>query len=1262
MLDKIKAIIVKSIAILGKAFNTAPLNLIITNRQVIKVFFLLVFALCFLLPDRSFAILRVHPYECKVCHVAELFQSGMGNPLGNNVCLQCHQKGTGDTTPHFAATYPEPLDGIVEAVFSVGDASNLYGNGNGSAGLDKQTSHNWSAPLANPKAGAEAPSRSSSYGAAFYSRYGTSSGYVTCTRCHDPHGDLYNETYSYRANPKLLQLGSMDDKYPFPPYNSTYPNAPTDQGVAELVNQIHADLMCQTCHKAWVINDHGWLSHPIIDDYNASVATNPEKYHATLKNKGNADINLVFGGVSCTSCHGVHHVDSDSTTVDGPGQVLNMSDGKLLRGDGPLLTDKSSLCQTCHTYMDHGDNTGEKVGCLICHSGHSYDPSAPNYFVLRKTALTATYNLVNGLDYSSPDVLDEGLKYTYWNDQTDGTANGYCEKCHGDAASLPGSFHSSSAVCTDCHKHDAGGAGSFGHGDGTGDGDCTVCHAAVHNVDSGQADWITFFDNGDDHTWDAGYTIDTYATCTMCHVTNLLPTHADNCATCHFGPSPPRESFTDWNQTCQQGSCHPSYHPNASPGHDNEYFLGNCSTCHDATGREGWSDDYAWDLIARVDFCGECHAFPTDTNPPVSQSDLLPHYIDDALVSLTTFDPWGIQSIYYRLNGGVTQTYSGPITVAAPVSGTQPHILEFWAADKSGNVESANSEAFTVTTDTTPPVTLSNSKGVYGTDATITLTPTDDATSFPVATTYYVLDDPDGVPSEGTTVVIPEPVSGSEAHTLYFWSVDHAGNVEDPPKEANFTIIADGQEHTVLDLGETVYFITDPGATGPRVSYQIYIDDVLQTTIARTTEGPYTATWNCPEIAVSPGSHIDIVVNAWLINYTGTPVTNAPRTFTLDLPDDAVRLEAASWNISMNMQYEPVEYEPGYGDFAYVEALPATVENIVYLTTTPDKTPPVTTSNITSGDVYAGNQTFTLTPTDSGTGVEQTWWQLDGTGGTWIAGTNMTVSSPVSGTAAHTLYWYSKDYAGNQETIQSVSFNLEALGTTTLTLPLDAPVEFAVDAQGASGPRVRYQIYIDDVLKGTLTKSQFSTVTTWACPQTSVTTGSHIDVIVDSWFTNYTGTPYTNAPHTFTLNLPAGIKRIETATWTGLPNLTWATYAYDEDFDWEYDFVAMPTGTIGNIVYAGIGSDSTPPVTTIDATGGATYVGDQVFTLSPTDTDSGVESTWWELDGSGIWNIGTTVSVAAPTSGTDSHTITWYSRDNDANQEAQQTVTFNMQP
>lgn len=922
-------------------------------------------------------------------------------------------------------------------------------------------------------------------------------------------------------------------------------------------------------------------------------------------------------------------------------------------------------CQTCHQ-RNSGNIKRVKKNLVVT---DQVARDAGDRFPIEQASGTVNFQGTTGTDSFGDD-----------NRADRSVSDKICEGCH--TLTNVHRYNSTSGVadfnhmganqqdCTSCHAH----KNAFWHSSGSGGSGCEDCHAADHVVDSGQADWITFFANGADHTWDSGYTIDTYATCSMCHVTNLLTQHANECSLCHSGATPPRGSFTDWNQTCQQGSCHSSYHPGASDGHDSEYNLNNCSRCHDSN-REGWYNDYAWDWIARADFCSECHTLKPDTNPPVTESDLKATYIDDARISLTAFDPWGIQAIYYRLDGGATQTYSSPLTVAAPVSGSQAHTLEFWAKDKSGKVELPNTGNFTIFGDTTPPATTSNARALYGADATIQLTPTDNSTSFPVAATYYK-DGASGTVQSGTTVLIPEPVSGSEEHTLYFWSVDHAGNVEDPPKQVTFTIIAGGREHTALHLDQFVGFYADPGASGPRISYKIYIDDVLKTTLTKSVAGLSHVKWNCPETPVSPGSHIDIVVDAWLTSYTGTPDGNAPYTFTLDLPDDAVRLEAAPWDIEMIMYWAPVENDGG-SDFAYVEANPATIENIFYLTTVPDTTAPITTSNAVSGEVYGGARTFTLSSTDpaGGTGVESTWWQLDSTAGAWTKGTSVPVTAPVAGTTkAHTLYWYSQDHAGNQEAFKSISFSIENLRTFTTSVPLDEAVWYEAIPDDASGPRVSYTIKLDGTTLGSTfyaTAASFPNILfSHAVAQTDITGAGQIDIIVTAGFTNPgSAENNTNSPKTFTLTLPAEATRLIGTSWTGFPKYNFEPngYYYDNNpphDEYPYSYVEMPTGTVGNIVYAAPGSltDTTPPVTTIAPVGGSPYIGSQTFILTPTDAGSGVESTWWQLDASGIWNIGTLVTVAAPASGTVSHTIIWYSRDNVSNQETQQSVTFDMVP
>ena len=83
--------------------------------------------------------------------------------------------------------------------------------------------------------------------------------------------------------------------------------------------------------------------------------------------------------------------------------------------------------------------------------------------------------------------------------------------------------------------------------------------------------------------------------------------------------------------------------------------------------------------------------------------------------------------------------------------------------------------------DTAAPVTTSNAVASYVSMAAITLSATDAGSG--VATTYYKLDG--GAQVAGTSVV----TSALGAHTLQFWSVDKAGNIE-TAKTVNFTVTA----------------------------------------------------------------------------------------------------------------------------------------------------------------------------------------------------------------------------------------------------------------------------------------------------------------------------------------------------------------------------------------------------------------------------------------------------------------------------------------
>ncbi|MCM2263845.1 MAG: CxxxxCH/CxxCH domain-containing protein [Desulfuromonadales bacterium] len=399
---------------------------------LVRSILIVITLLACLIPDSLIAETAVHTFDCKNCHIPSLSVEQLG---GGNVCLSCH-----DDTLNLALG--DSSTGSTNTAFSLLDASNASGYNPGFIPGKGQTSHNWGAPDTQPSVGASAPSRT--LYPQFYSRFGSSQGKVTCSRCHNPHAD--------RTNPQLLIMGPGS-----------------------------AQQMCLACHVTW--NQGSGMSnltHPVNIDYTASAAAHPGKY-ATAPSEDDGDlhnadqISLFNGKILCGSCHQVHFADSDANTADIPANFAALSsnggDGFILRANGPKRADKSGLCKTCHTYQAHGDASGEKVGCMVCHGGHASDSALPNYFMLRKDAVTTTYGATEGLDYSSPSVLDGGLKYTFWNDRNDGSADGYCEKCHGDAKTIgigAGEYHTATAVCTDCHSHGQTG-GAFA-------ASCNACH------------------------------------------------------------------------------------------------------------------------------------------------------------------------------------------------------------------------------------------------------------------------------------------------------------------------------------------------------------------------------------------------------------------------------------------------------------------------------------------------------------------------------------------------------------------------------------------------------------------------------------------------------------------------------------------------------------------------------------------------------------------------------------------------------------------
>ncbi len=191
------------------------------------------------------------------------------------------------------------------------------------------------------------------------------------------------------------------------------------------------------------------------------------------------------------------------------------------------------------------------------------------------------------------------------------------------------------------------------------------------------------------------------------------------------------------------------------------------------------------------------------------------------------------------------------------------------------------------------------------------------------------------------------------------------------------------------------------------------------------------------------------------------------------------------------------------------------------------------------------NQVFTITP-DSGFSISQV--LVDGVDQGAVS--TYTFTNVVT---AHTI---------------SATFVLGG-GGGTQTTTLDMGDSEWFDARlGASGPWGTFSIYANGVLIGTKTADGTST---WNCPQTDVPSGARIDIVADVGFTDPLEVYDYYTPHTFTTYLPAGVTRLEAATWSGFPLLTSGDGA--DGYNWgypenDYTYVYLAPATITGIMYS----------------------------------------------------------------------------------------------
>jgi hypothetical protein len=234
----------------------------------------------------------------------------------------------------------------------------------------------------------------------------------------------------------------------------------------------------------------------------------------------------------------------------------------------------------------------------------------------------------------------------------------------------------------------------------------------------------------------------------------------------------------------------------------------------------------------------------------------------------------------YTTNGGSSWQSTGSTFDSTSVAdgNVQLHVV---ATDAAGNT--TTSAPLTKLVDNTKPSTTDNApSGWQSSPVTVTLSPSDAGSG--VNVTEYSID---GNPSYtvGTSVTIPAPSDGSNdgTHTIAYFSVDNAGNIENV---RSATVLIDatppacGSCSAADYLRGTVALSANPTAGGSGIQSVAFEYSPASagtwTTIGTDTTAPYGVNWDTTSVA---DGHYDLRI---------VVTDNASNVTTTDLPDKVV--------------------------------------------------------------------------------------------------------------------------------------------------------------------------------------------------------------------------------------------------------------------------------------------------------------------------------------------------------------------------------------
>jgi hypothetical protein len=428
----------------------------------------------------------------------------------------------------------------------------------------------------------------------------------------------------------------------------------------------------------------------------------------------------------------------------------------------------------------------------------------------------------------------------------------------------------------------------------------------------------------------------------------------------------------------------------------------------------------------------------------------------------------GVGSTSYQIDGGLTQTYSGAVSVPEG-----QHTISYWSTDNTGNVETTHTTG-TIKVDTVNPSTTiainpaspDGSTGWRVTATTFTLGASDATSS--AASTFYKIDSGSTQTYSGSAVTVPEG-----QHTISYWSTDNAGNSEDPATTATIKVDTAKPATTI-----TVNPASPSGSNGwYKVAAPTFTLAALDTggsgvgSTLYKIDGGSTQTYPGSPVSIPEGSHtisywsVDTAGNVETTHTTGTikvDTVNPSTTIAINpaSPDGSAgwRVSATSFTLSasdvtsgvVSTLYKidggstqtypggPVSIPEGSHTISYwstdtagnTEAT-STTGTVKVDTVKPSTT--LTTSPVspdgTNNWFKRSSVTFTLSGSDASSAVANSFYALDGGGMQTFSGT-VTINTP----GDHTVTYWSTDNAGNVETTNTTHIKLDNVNpTTTIT-------------------------------------------------------------------------------------------------------------------------------------------------------------------------------------------------------------------------------------